>query len=276
MKNKSLYLILFLLLTFLSTTGEQCDVNSLLFGGNAEYTAIRDVVNKFKEGINSASESLLTSVISSQYKSGGIDQVELIKKYFDQELKINDINVSNISIDGKGARCNVDWTGTLTMRPKPNIPYVADKIPVLSGDVTAGMIFGFAKEDDGKWRITAQKVLRLTRSAVWGEKYPEIEGFTADKSTVKPGGTLKVDATLKRVGGNVMLAAVNGKAIVNSIYGSADGPIKTIKLNVPSNKKSGSTFDVYVMAVGIDANFVNPKASKIVGITLKQVSVPVE
>lgn len=276
MKFKPVHIILFLLFVFLSTTGEQCDVNTLLFADNADYKAIRDVLGMLKDGINSGSQEMLKKVISKQYGTAGLDQLGQIKNYFDQELKINDLNISNLSVDGRGAQAQVDWTGTLTLKPKPNIPYVADKIPTLSGDVTAGLIFGFVKESDGKWRIKAQKILQMTRSAVWGQDYPEVSRLIVNKSTTVPGDTLKVDAKLKRVGGNVMLAAVNGKAIVNSIMGVSDGAIDTVKISVPKDKKAGSTFDVYVIAVGVDANFTNPSASRIVGLTLKQVCVPVE
>jgi hypothetical protein len=276
MKSKTHWLFIFLLLVFLSTTGEQCDPNTLLFGDNAEYRAIKDVVARLRDGINAASQSMLKDVVSKQFSAGGLGQLGMIQNYFDQKLKINDMNVSNISIDGKGASARVDWTGTLTLKPKPNIPYIADKIPALSGDVGAGMIFGFVKEDDGKWRISAQNVLKMTKSAVWGNNYPEIPAFNVDKETVAPGGTIKVDATLKRVGGNVMLAAVNTKPIVNSLTGVKDGAIDTVSIKVPSDKPVGSTYDVYVIALGVDANFINPSASKIVGITLKQISIPVE
>jgi len=276
MKFKPVHIILFLLFVFLSTTGEQCDVNTLLFANNADYNAIRDVINMFKDGINSGSEAMLKKVISKQYGSAGLDQLGMIKNYFDQELKINDLNISNMSVDGSGAQAQVDWTGKLTLKPKPNIPYIADKIPTLTGDVTAGLIFGFVKESDGKWRIKAQKILQMTRSAVWGKEFPEVSNLIVDKPTVNPGDTIKVNADLRRVGGNVMLAAVNNKAIVNSILGVSDGAIDTVKLSVPKDKKDGSTFDVYVIALGVNANFANPAASKIVGITLKQVCVPVE
>jgi len=42
-----------------------------------------------------------------------------------------------------------------------------------------------------------------------------------------------------------------------------------------SGKKAGDTYDVYIIALGINANFINPNASSITGITLKQVSIPV-
>jgi hypothetical protein len=86
---------------------------------------------------------------------------------------------------------------------------------------------------------------------------------------------VNVDANLKRAGGNVMLVAVNDKAIVNSLSGVSNGPMDTVSLKVPSDKKSGSTYDVYVMALGVNAHWINPYASSIVGITLKQVSIPV-
>lgn len=275
MKITSLWPILFIILVFLSTTGEQCDINSLLFANNADYAAIKDVISRFKDGINSQSESILKGIVSKQFSAGGLDQLGVIKNYFNSELKINDINVSNISVDGNGAQARVDWTGTLIMKPKPDIPLVADKIPVLSADVNAGLIFGFVKESDGQWRIKAQRILQFTKSAVWGKDFPEINNFTIDKSPASPGDSIKVDASLKRVGGNVMFAAVNDKVIVNSINGVSDGPIKTLTFKVPSNKPDGSTYDIYVMALGVDVNFVNPSLSKIVGISIKQVSVPV-
>jgi hypothetical protein len=270
--------VLFLLLTFLSTTGEQCDKNitTLLFGDNAEYTAIKDLMSRFKDGINSSSKSILEDVISKQFDSAGLSQLGAIQNYFTQELKINDIKMSNISVDGNGAQGNVDWTGTLTIKPKPNIPYVADKIPALASDVTAGFIFGYVKEKDGKWRIKAQKVLKMTKSAVWGKEFPEINNLNVSKMSVVPGDTIKADAELNRVGGNVMLAAVNGKAIVNSIYGVKNGSIDTVTLKVPTDKKPGSGYDINIIALGLDANFVNPSASKITGITFKQITIPVE
>lgn len=277
MRKRSLWLVLFLLLTFLSTTGEQCgtDITSLLFGDNADVIAIKDIMAKLKDGINSQNDSLLKSVISEQFNTGSLDQLGAIRNYFDQELKINDIKISNINIDGKGATGSVDWTGTLMLKPKPNIPYIADKVPTLSGDVTAGFNFGFVKESDGKWRIKAQKVLKMVKSAVWGSGCPEISGLDVDRTEVVPGDTVKLNAILKRVGGNVMLAAVNNKAIVNSIYGVSDGAIDTQNLKVPSTAKPGDPFNMYVMALGVDANFMNPSASTIRGITLKQISVPV-
>jgi hypothetical protein len=277
MKIKTLWLLLFLILTFLSTTGEQCstDINSLLFGDNADVLAIKGVISQLKDGINSQNKSLLEGIISKQFETGGMSQLGQIQNYFDQKLTINDIKIGNINIDGKGATGSVDWTGTLTLKPKPNIPFIADKIPTLSGDVSAGFIFGFVKEKDDKWRIKAQKVLKMVKSAVWGKDYPVVSSYDLNKSEVVPGDSIKVDAELKRVGGNVMLAAVNTKPLINSIFGLSDGPIDTVKLNVPKDKKPGSTYDVYLIALGVNANFADPAKSSIAGITFKQMSVPV-
>jgi len=273
MKLRDLAVMLALLFVFLSTTGEQCDPDmaSLFFGDNADYKAIKSVVERFKDGINSASQSILEEVISRNFEAGSLGRMGIIKDYFDQELKINNIKVSDISIDGRGAEGRVDWTGTLTLRPKPDIPYVADKIPALSGDVNARLIFGFVKEDDGKWRIKANRVLQITKSAVWGEGPPAVTNFRVDSDE----GNIKVNADLTKVGGNVMLAAVNDRAIVNSIYGVKNGPIDTVRLSIPDGMRPGDAYDVYVIALGVDANFLNPKASRITGITLKQVTVPV-
>jgi len=273
---KKLCLIFSLLLIVLATTGEQCDVNTLLFGENEEYRAIRDVVNRFKEGINSLDKEILNDVISKNYASGGLDRLGIIKNYFDQEIKISDIRLSNITVDGRGADCRVDWDGTVILKPKPDIPYVADKIPTLSGDIDAAMIFGFKKEDDGKWRIIAKEVLTMTKSAKWGISAPFISRFTVTPSTASAGDSLWVDAELKRIGGNVMLAAVNDRTLINTIYGIKDGPIDTIKVRVPSDQVPGSTYDVYIIALGVNANFLNPSQSGIVGITLRQISVPIE
>ena len=275
-KFKTLCLVFCLLLAALATTGEQCDVNSLLFGENEEYRAIKDVVNRFKLGINDFDKAILNEVISKNYSTGGIDRLGLIKDYFDQQIVIDDIRLSNISIDGSGANARADWDGKVIIKPKPSIPYVADQIPALSGDINAGMIFGFKKESDGKWRITAQKVLSITKTASWGIGSPFITKFRTTPGTASPGESIWVDAKLKRVDGNVMLAAVNDRALVTSIYGLDDGPIDTLKFHVPANQAPGSTYDVYIIALGVNASFLHPAQSSIVGITLKQISVPIK
>jgi len=277
MKTKKLLIALSLLLVFISTTGQDCDSFDpmALLGENADYRAIKDLMNRFKDGINLMDESILKDVISDQFLAGSKDQLSMIMNYFDQELTINKIGVSSLNVDGRGAEGKVNWTGTLTLRPKPDIPFVADKIPALSGDVEAGLIFGFVKEDDGNWRIKAQKVLKIVKSAVWGSGPPQISNFDMNKSEVLPGATVNVDADLKRESGNVMLAAVNDVAIVNAITGISNGPIDTVKLKVPSGLKPGDSYDVNIIALGINANFINPAASSITGITFKQVSIPV-
>ena len=195
-KIKTLCLVFCLLLVALATTGEQCDVNSLLFGENEEYRAIKDVVNRFKDGINDFDKAILNEIISTNYSTGGLDRLGLIKDYFDQQIEIDKIRVSNISIDGKGASARVDWDGKVILKPKPNIPYIADQIPALSADIDAGMIFGFKKEEDGKWRITAQKVLSITKTASWGIGSPFITKFRITPSTASPGDSIWVDAKL--------------------------------------------------------------------------------
>ncbi len=276
-KLKSLFIVFLLLLVALATTGEQCEeINSLLFGENEDYRALRDVVNRFKEGINAVDTSILNDVISKSYSGGGLDRLGIIKNYFDEELQIGKISISNITIDGKGASARINWDGKIIMKPKPNIPYVADQIPTLSGDVDAAMIFDFRKEDDGKWRITAEEVLSLTKSAVWGMESPLISKFRVSPSSASPGDDIWVDAELKRIGGNVMLAAVNDRALINTIYGISDGAIDTVKVHVPSNQDPGSSFDVYIIALGVNANFLNPAQSSIAGITVKLTSIPIK
>jgi|GEM_PF-2412565 len=275
-KLKSLLIIFLLLLVALATTGQDCDMNTLLFGEDEEYRAIRDVINRFKQGINTLDKTILNEVISSSYAAGGLDRLGLIKDYFDQEIEIGKINISNIAIDGSGASARIDWDGKVFLKPKPDIPYVADKIPTLSGDVNAGMIFGFKKEDDGKWRITSEKVLSMTKSATWGIGYPFVSNLKVTPGSASPGEYISVDASLKRIEGNVMLAAVNDRALVNTIYGVKNGPIDTVKVRVPSDRASGSTYDVYIIALGVNANFLNPGSSSIAGIALKQISVPIK
>lgn len=275
-KLKILLMIFLLLLASLATSGQDCDMNSLLFGENEEYMAIRDVINRFKQGINTLDKTILNEVISASYAAGGLDRLGLIKDYFDQEIEIGKINISSIAIDGNGASARVDWDGKVFLKPKPDIPYVADKIPTLSGDLNAGMIFGFKKESDGKWRISSEKVLSMTKSATWGIGYPFVSNFRVTPGSASPGEYISVDASLKRMEGNVMLAAVNDRTLVNSIYGVKDGSIDTINVRVPSDRASGSTYDVYIIALGVNANFLNPAQSGIAGITLKQISVPIK